>query len=139
MSLMEAFGYPSAGTAKSKLLAAVREAGAVRLEAEYSGGNDEGGVNNIVLKGANGETLPTPDDTITRPAKPGDNEWQVREGVVREYHPLWEAANDMLSTEFYTWAGEFSAWGTLYADLKENRVWREGEMQSGYDSDSAEY
>ena len=74
MSIMEAFGGRSAGPAKSTLLAAVRDAGAVRLEAEYSGGNDEGGVNNIVLIGADGETLPSPDDTIARPAKPGDNE-----------------------------------------------------------------
>ena len=139
MSIMEAFGYPSQGTAKSALLAAISEAGGVRMEAEYSGGNDEGGVNGITVFDAEGKTLDIP-DTITRSQRPGDSEWQVKDGLVTENHPIWQAADDMLSTEFYTWAGEFSAYGTLYADTREKKVWREGEYQTGqYDHDSAEY
>lgn len=136
MSLM---GGPSTGTAKAALLKALREAGGVRLEASYSGGNDEGGVTDFKVFDAEGKELDLP-ETITRERRPGDQDWYVREdGLVHEMHPVWQAADDMLSTEFYTWAGEFSAWGTLFADLTTGKVWREGEIQSGYDSDRNEY
>ena len=62
-----------------------------------------------------------------------DTEWSDDDNT------LYALCNDILATEFYTWAGEFSAWGTLYADHASGKVWREGEMQSGYDSDSAEF
>jgi hypothetical protein len=136
MSFMEAFGYPSAGSAKVVLLDAVREAGAVRLEADYSGGNDEGGVNEIRIFDAKGEALPVPDSWVERDPKPGDSEWAIRAGKVSEYHPLWAAADAMLSTEFGSWAGEFSAWGMLFADIKEDRVWRDGTYEVPMDERS---
>ena len=43
------------------------------------------------------------------------------------------------ATEFGSWAGEFSAYGTLFADTVTGKVTRSGEMQSGYDSDSRDY
>jgi hypothetical protein len=139
MSIMQALGYPSEMEAKSKLLTEVRAAGATRLEANYSGGNDEGGVTDIRLLDAEGKEMPAPDSTFTRDPKPGDDKWRIRDGKVHEYHPLWEAADRMLQTEFGSWAGEFSAYGTLFVDTTQNKVWRDGEMQSGYDSDGHEY
>lgn len=131
---------PSQGTAKANLLAALAETGGVRMEASYSGGNDEGGVNGLTVFDAKGEKVEIP-DTIQRPRKDSDGSWMQSDenGLVTDYHPLWEAADAMLSTEFHTWAGEFSAWGTLYATTADRKVWREGEIQSGYDSDRAEY
>jgi len=131
---------PSQGTAKSNLLSALRETGGVRLEASYSGGNDEGGVNGITVLDEKGEKIDVP-DMILRPRKDSDGSWvhANEDGLVQDYHPLWKAAAAMLATEFYTWAGEFSAWGTLFATTADSKVWREGEIQSGYDSDRAEY
>lgn len=139
MSIMEAFGYPNTRDAKAKLLDQIREAGAVRLAAGYSGGNDEGGVNDVELFDADGNKMESPEGWIERDPRPDDPEYRVRNGKVSEYHPLWEAADQMLSTEFGSWAGEFSAYGTLFADTRDGKVWREGSVQSGYDSDSAEY
>lgn len=139
MSVMEALGFPNAGRAKVELLRAVREAGATRLEASYSGGNDEGGVDGIALFDAEGKEMPAPDSWVERPAKSDDPPWRVKDGVAQEYHPLWQAASDMLATEFGSWAGEFSAYGTLFADTSTGNVKRSGEVQSGYDSDSNEY
>lgn len=139
MSIMEALGFPNQGQAKVHLLRAVREAGAVRLEADYSGGNDEGGVNGIRIWDAKGEELTAPDSFTQRDPKPGDSEWAIRDGKVSEYHPLWQAADDMLATEFGSWAGEFSAYGTLFVDTVEGKVTRSGEVQSGYDSDGRDY
>src|SRR5262245_50336062 len=113
------FGYPTAADAKRKLFDAMRQHGIAYLEAHYSGGNDEGGVDEVRnMKDDRGETV-----TIE------NIDWQ---------HPLTEACDGMLSTEFYSWAGEFSAYGVLFADLKEGRVWREGQM-STYSEDSGAY
>lgn len=128
MSIMEAFGFPSAGAAKSKLFEEMRKVKASRIEAGYSGGNDEGGVNDIRVLDAAGEPMfVNPERTEGGYA---NLDWQ---------HPLLLAADAMLSVDFGSWAGEFEAYGTLYADVKENKVWREGSIQSGYDSDSNEY
>jgi hypothetical protein len=119
MSIMEQFGYPSQAEAKSKLFAAMHAHGISYLEASYSGGNDEGGVDEItVLKDDRGETV-----TIE------NLNWQ---------HPLTEACDAMLSTEFGSWAGDWTAYGTLFADRQQDKVWRAGEMSS-YSEDGAEY
>ena len=121
------------------MLEAVKEAGAAKLEASYSGGNDEGGVDDLKLIDADGKEMKAPDTWVERDPVPGDHAYRIRDGKVHDYHPLWEAADNMLSTEFGSWAGEFSAHGTLFADLKERKVWREGGIQSGYDDDSNTY
>lgn len=113
------YGYPSAAEAKSKLFETMRSHGVAYLEASYSGGNDEGGVDDIeVMKDDRGE--------LVEIAKLN---WQ---------HPLMEACDRMLSVEFGSWAGDYSAYGTLFADIKQDKVWRSGEMSS-YDEDGAEY
>ena len=118
-SIMEQFGFPSAADAKSKLFSVMRDHGISYLEASYSGGNDEGGVDEIeVMRDDRGELV-----TIEK------LNWQ---------HPLTEACDRMLSTEFGSWAGDFTAHGKLYADMKEDKVWRSGEMSS-YSPDEASY
>jgi len=136
MSVMEALGFPNQGTAKSELLKAVSDAGATRLEARYSGGNDEGGVDDVKLFDKAGAEVEAPESFTERDPRPGDSEWAIRNGKVSEYHPLWRAVDDMLATEFGSWAGEFSAWGMLFANTKENRVWREGTYEVPMDERS---
>lgn len=118
MSLQD-YGYPTAEQAKNGLFEAMKEHGVSYLEASYSGGNDEGGVNDVeVMKDADGGEI-----TIE------SMNWQ---------HPLQEACDRMLSVDFGSWAGDFSASGTLYADRKENKVWRRGET-SKYVDDALDY
>lgn len=113
------YGYPTVDEAKGKLFTAMREHGIDYLEARYSGGNDEGGVDEIeVMKDSRGETV-----TIEK------LNWE---------HPLTEAVDGMLSTEFGSWAGDYTAYGTLFAKVSENKVWRSGQM-SGYTDDEATY
>lgn len=117
MSLQD-YGYPTAEQAKSKLFEAMRTHGVGYLEASYSGGNDEGGIDEVdVLKDSHGNPMEL------------ELSWQ---------HPINEACDGMLSVEFGSWAGDWSAHGRLFADAKEQKVWREGE-QSSYSEDSATY
>lgn len=134
MTIAALFGGDPVGT-KNKLFDLMREHGATRLEAEYSGGNDEGGVGSLQLLDAAGEKIETPEMWITRPPKDGERAYS-HDGLIHEYHPLYEAVDNVLSLEFGTWAGEFEAYGTLYADISTREVRREGSIQSGYDSDS---
>ena len=119
MSIMEQLGFPSAEQAKSKLFTAMKDHGINYLEASYSGGNDEGGVDEVdVMKDDQGGLV-----TIEKMG------WQ---------HPITEACDAMLTTEFGSWAGEWSAYGRLYADRSTGKVWRAGEMSS-YSEDGSEY
>lgn len=134
---MGLYGFSQITDPKTMLLEKMREAGADRLEASYSGGNDEGGVGSIKLFFGE-EEVPVPEMWITRDPVGDERSWSS-DGKVHEYHPLYQAADDMLALDFGSWAGEFSAYGTLFATLSDRRVWREGEIQSGYDSDGRDY
>ena len=103
MSVLD-YLFPNPEAAKGRLLNELANIkGATRLEASYSGGNDEGGVDAVRVFNATGEEL-----ALALIFEPGEDAWE---------HPLWEAANAVVSTKYGTWAGEFSAHGTLYADL----------------------
>ena len=129
MSIMESLGYPSGSGAKSRLFGGdAGTSGQADIEASYSGGNDEGGVNDLKVFDAQGNGM------FLDPNRP-----ESTFSTLDYDHPLFQAADDMLSVEFGSWAGEFSAYGTLYADFKQHKVGVTGEMQSGYDSDSHEY
>ena len=118
MSLNE---YQSEASLKSAIFGEMRKRGADLMEASYSGGNDEGGVDGIKLFKLVVEK-------------------KLELAFDEDYDgPLWSAVDDLLSIEFGTWAGEFSASGTVIAKLAERTVVRDGVMQSGYDSDYAEY
>lgn len=170
------WGTTNPSVLKETILSELRRLGATRMEAPYSGGNDEGGCDNV---------------HVLRPV--GKSDWMVydvvqygqghepRRGMLRagpfstkkeaqtaaralekstyvvsfEFEKaegefvelvgadvgdwdreggLLQAVNDLLSIDFGSWAGDFSAYGTVYADLHEGRVWREGEM-STYQAD----
>lgn len=90
--------------------------GAYTLKGQYSGGHDEGGLEDLVIYDKKGAEIPI-------------------EG--RYDHPLWSAIDDLLSTKFYTWALGCSVYGHVYVDLKAKRAWTEGEMEeTHYVSDS---
>lgn len=78
--------------------------GAYRLEGEYSGGHDEGGLQTLDLYDRK--------DTLITPAISTD--------------ALWSAVDALLSTKYYTWALEGYVYGNVHVDLKEKRAWTEG-------------
>ena len=53
---------------------------------------------------------------------------------------LYRLVDDLLEGEFGTWAGEFSAHGTVFATVADGRVWREGEQSTAsWHETSGEY
>lgn len=104
---------------KDSIFAQLRELGADYAEAGYEGGNDEGGVNDVAIY------------------RHLDEKERVEVALPEGFG--WESAlhrdlDDLLSLDFGTWAGDFSASGTVYADLREQRIWREGVISS-YEED----
>lgn len=81
--------------------------GIVYLQAQYSGGNDEGGIQEI-------ESALMADG---REVADEHTSWQGE---------LWSAADSVMSCKYGGWAFEGSAWGNLYADAKKGKVWTQG-------------
>lgn len=181
---MTMWGTQSPASLKLGILDAVEALGATYMEAGYSGGNDEGGINDVAVfrpvtkenpaflvyelhvqnyGPKKGELVrsygPTTGPFLTKAkAQAGAK----AKGLVRGYYEVvqvtddkvhlvdadvgdWESGllaltNDLLSLDFGTWAGDFSAHGTLYADVPSGRVWRTGETSTYQpDRDAGEY
>lgn len=101
----------------AELLPILEEAGVKLLVAQYSGGNDEGGTDRIDLYSE--ITNPGYEDTPE-----GGNKIEIED--MGWDHPVWRAVDYILSTKYYTWAGEFSAHGELYVDVAAKRCWMDG-------------
>lgn len=102
---------------RRNLVREMNRVGAVHLKGEYSGGHDEGGLNDLSVY---------------------DKDDNLIEGITSYDHALWQAVEDLLSTKFYTWALECSVYGHVYVDLRKKRAWTEGEeevMEYRTDSD----
>lgn len=195
---MSIYGYSrSTPSIKASILAKLRELGATRMEAHYSGGNDEGGVDSINVLRPRGKTdyylhhvrehtvweggkqvgteekldpypvagpYPTKKDAqvdgrkkmkslpehltkfqpVVRFEPVKATEDLVRlfdvEGDWDDEDGLYRLVDDLLEGEFGSWAGEFSAHGTIYATVSDGRVWRDGEIsQPSWDSSGGEY
>lgn len=123
---------------KVTILEEMERLGATYLEAYYSGGNDEGGIDDVTLF------------VHAKPRQRKDVVERMRDGKVVKFvkltlpkpgyldydHPLHHALDELLAIDFGSFAGEFSCHGTIHADWREWRIWREGEV-STYQSDTS--
>lgn len=92
------------------LIREMNRLGAVRLEGEYSGGHDEGGLDWLAAFDAEGERIPA-------------------ENLGAD-HKLYGVVDNLLSTKFYSWALESSVYGKVYVDLRSKRAWTEGHEET---------
>ena len=102
---------------KNKVFALLKARGATKAVLSYNGGNDEGGVDEIVLSGPEIDDIDLP--TV----------WNAS-GADRELAELLEAPVDY---KYGSWAGEFSAYGTLTWDATAGTVVMQDYIQEGYD------
>ena len=61
MSMHALFGGPTPEVVKAKLFSLMTEHGATRLQAEYSGGNDEGGIQDTIKLFKGDEEIAAPE------------------------------------------------------------------------------
>lgn len=139
---MGLFAYQSPVSIKSTIFSEMEKLGADYMEAGYSGGNDEGGVDDVQLfrraaprKRKNVEEMKVAGKLtrMERIALPPP-------GYLDYEHPLHEAIDSLLSIDFGTWCGEFHAYGTVIADLRTRTVTREGSQSTeSWESDGGSY
>jgi hypothetical protein len=126
---------------REKGIELLRKRGAVKAIVEFSGGNDEGGVDGIQIV--------FPGD------KPAENLEVYYDGAQMEYvegqwrqKPKEKATEDQelslilqkpVDDEFGSWAGEFEAYGTLTWDVETGTCKMDKYVQSGYDHYSSDF
>ena len=129
----------SPDTLKATIFEEMDKLGASYLEAHYSGGNDEGGIDDVQL------FVPA------KPRQRKDVVMRTRDGKGFKFvpialpepgyldyeHPLHDALSDLLSWDFGSFAGDFSCYGVVYVDVPTWRIWREGEISTYTSDDSA--
>jgi hypothetical protein len=96
-----------ANEVRRDLVREMNRLGAVHLDGSYSGGHDEGGLDQLEVY---------------------DKDNNQIDGLNYD-HALWQAVENLLSTKFYSWALECSVHGHVYVDLRKRRAWTEGEEE----------
>ncbi len=132
----------SAATLKATIFAQMRDFGADYLEAGYSGGNDEGGVNDITLfrRAAPRKRKDVAEMKVAGKLVRMERIALPAPGYIDYDHPLHEAIDELLSIDFGTWAGEFHAYGTIIADAYTGDLTREGSASTeSWESDGGSY
>lgn len=114
-------------TTKSRVFALLAARGATRAVVNYNGGNDEGGVDEIALHIPNAEGGI---DEVDLPVS-----WRG----MGEDHELAELLEGPVDAKYGSWAGEFSAYGTLTWDRIAGTVVMDDYVQSGYDNEREEW
>lgn len=99
---------------RARLIHAMHEHNVWRIEAAYSGGHDEGGVDDLLLKDSDGEPM-------SYASTKGDD--------------FWSLCNEVLSTKFLSWALGMSVAGALIVDRGEGRLWTEGQHEDWVNDD----
>lgn len=121
--MMRNYGLKPGKEILASILTALENSGANWLSAEYSGGNDEGGV------------------TLVSLVRGGTPHGDPSEGVVSRpsyTDPIWELCEELLMLKFGTWAGEYEASGSLLVDRGQKRAWTEGSFYVSADDDGLE-
>lgn len=110
--LWQLMGTQDPQTLIRQALSRMQEEGFIRIEANYEGGNDSGGVTHCEAHRADGTQVELA------------HAWAADK---YDEDSLWAICDNILGTNFGTWAGEFYANGTLFIDPSDERTcWREG-------------
>lgn len=124
VALWQLMGGQDPQTLIRKALARMKEEGIVRIAADYSGGNDEGGVQS-------GRAFKSDGTEIELPSPWSSTDKYDEDSLVA-------ICDDILGTHYGTWAGDFYAYGTLYIDPSDERTcWREGSYETPSSEDDS--
>lgn len=122
---------------KQRVFELLRKRSVTRAIVEYSGGNDEGGTDNItlVVALANGEEAKTDLEVWYCGGYQllGGGNYKRMSEPANEDQELSELLQGPVDDKYGSWAGEFSAYGTLTWDVETETAEMVDYVQSGYD------
>src|SRR5262245_61251698 len=95
-TLYEKFYGETIEEVKNRLIHTLHEHGVHKVEGTYSGGHDEGGVDELTAYDKDGNALEL------------EEKWD---------EPVRQACNDMLTTKFFSWALGASVYGSFGVDM----------------------
>lgn len=130
---------------KQKVWDAMQAKGVSKIVAYFSGGNDEGGVNNYDMLDAKGKTIKIPEENKKDPNYVRDTYPFTREEFFGhdEYWPkqgsIAHIVEQPIDMEYGSFAGDFSVSGACVWDLATKKVTMSGEIRSDYDSFEQEF
>lgn len=105
---------------RTELFAELRKRGVAKVSVEFSGGGDEGGVDNITLYNAEGAEIGTLEEDY------GGDQWNGKEWVpVNPPNPNTELVNTLCAPvyeKYGSFAGEFYVNGTVDYDVEAGTV-----------------
>jgi hypothetical protein len=104
---------------RNRFIHTMHEYGVYAICAQYSGGHDEGGIDDFdYVQDKNGDEVSFDGKTATQ------LDWD---------HPFRRACEDVLTTKFFSWALGASVYGTFNFDMHKRRVWTEGSIEEYVD------
>lgn len=113
---------------RDEIFAEMEKRGIARLEVAFSGGGDEGGVDEFRAYDAHGEELvhvKLKEQCFYR--RYINNEWVVEGDFADDDSLLGTSAAQPICDKYYGFAGDFQVHGTLVYDLASRGVFMEGE------------
>jgi len=129
---------------KTEVFASMTKRGINRIEIEFSGGNDEGGVDDIVFLDSNGESV-----EITRPSfyiferngKKFVTDFGLTEDIpiekadkeVLDNLRFFDSVENIVYSRYGSFAGDWSVCGTAILDVKEETATIQGQEQDWVD------
>lgn len=117
---------------KQRALRALEVQGVVKCMIDYSGGNDEGGVDSITVTYADGreETNPTwckrTYEAMMHNPKTGKWESKTLSPGRRQANKMADLIEQPVYDKYYTFAGEYYVHGTLEYDVRDGKVRMDG-------------
>lgn len=115
-----------------RVLALLRELGAVRAVAAFSGGNDQGGIDSLILTLADGGERQIEFQYDRQWVYDGTS-WQTRMVALTPEqlanNALWELMDQPIDGRYGSFAGNYSVEGEVVADVEEGTVVIKGEEE----------
>jgi len=119
-------------TSKQDVLKELRRRGVAQAVVNFSGGNDQGGIDSIDLYDAAGEKLDAPEEMYDSEYDPEQKRY-----VERPLTPEQKAGNELINglgepvyARYGSFAGEFSVWGKVTWDVATGQVTMSGDVET---------
>lgn len=130
------FGDKKNLMSRSSVFAALKSKGVAKVEVHYSGGNDEGGVNQIELFDADGKNIGHMDEYYggTQQWDEATQKW-IPAAAPNDDQRLSEALCAPVYDKYYSFAGDFYVDGIVRWDVATEKVKMSGTEQVSHDED----